>query len=52
METIVERPAALAPGAPADFLIVEGGVGAAEAVVASVYRDGRRIEPAPLAWPG
>lgn len=46
------RPAALAPGAPADFVIVEGAVGAAEAVVASVYRDGRRIEPTPLAWPG
>jgi predicted amidohydrolase YtcJ len=46
------RPAALAPGAPADFVIVEGGLGAAGAVVVSNYRAGRRIEPAPLAWPG
>lgn len=46
------RPQPLAPGSPADMVVVEGALGSEEARVTAVYSRGekRRLRPAP--WPG
>jgi predicted amidohydrolase YtcJ len=46
------RPPALQPGAPADFVVVDGEVGTAHASVAAVYRRGQPIDLQPVEWPG
>lgn len=45
-------PPPLAPGSPADFVVVDGELGSPEASVAAVYHRGERQDIHPVPWPG
>jgi predicted amidohydrolase YtcJ len=47
-----ERPPALEPGAPADFVVIDGEIGTDHAAVTTVYRRGKPIDLKPVEWPG
>lgn len=46
------RPEPLAPGSPADLVIVAGGLGTEGSRVEAVYRGGVAVELHPVEWPG